>query len=114
VLLGEPARPRERSVLTETHQPIETGRTQHGLGAVDRDGRRAKAGDLHPPAIEEQCVLTGAAADVKNPPLDKPRFEAITRRACDERAQLRCSSHGGRSNQPVIWARILEKQNSCR
>ena len=36
VLLGEPARPRERSVLAETHQPIEAGRTQHGVDATDQ------------------------------------------------------------------------------
>src|SRR6516164_4191881 len=36
VLLGEPTRPWERSVLTETHQPIKAGRTQHGLDATDQ------------------------------------------------------------------------------
>ena len=36
VLLGEPARPWERSVLTETHQPIEAGRTKHGVDATDQ------------------------------------------------------------------------------
>jgi hypothetical protein len=36
VLLGEPARPWEGSVLTETHHPIEAGRTQHGVNATDQ------------------------------------------------------------------------------
>jgi hypothetical protein len=36
LLLGEPARPWERSVLTETHQPIEAGRTKHGVDATDQ------------------------------------------------------------------------------
>src|SRR5438552_2234121 len=36
VLLGEPARPWERSVLAETHQPIEAGRTQHSMDTTDQ------------------------------------------------------------------------------
>ena len=36
VLQAEPARPWERSVLTETHQPIETGRMQDGVDTTDQ------------------------------------------------------------------------------
>src|ERR1700738_3902729 len=35
VLFGEPARPWERSVFAETHQPVPAGRTKQGVDAAD-------------------------------------------------------------------------------